>query len=55
MVINQHQLVNALGKREQILLSYDDLGVKIDTNLEQGIFPSTLRSSVNQAFKANTL
>ncbi len=48
----QYQLVNALGKRQQILLSYDDSGFKIDTNLEQDIFPSTLRSAVNQAFES---
>ncbi|SEG67905.1 HD domain-containing phosphohydrolase [Marinobacterium lutimaris] len=44
-----YQLVNALGNREQILLSYDGDRYDIDTGLEREIFPGEIREKVNQA------
>ncbi|TCK04082.1 HD domain-containing phosphohydrolase [Marinobacterium mangrovicola] len=44
-----YQLVNALGNREQIVLSYDGTRYQIDASLDCDIFPGGIRDRVNQA------
>ncbi len=44
-----YQMVNALGNRERILLSYDGSHYDSDTTFEREIFPQAIRDQANQA------
>ncbi|WPC72378.1 HD domain-containing phosphohydrolase [Vibrio porteresiae] len=44
-----YQLLNALGNREQILLSFDGVQYQIDTELKDDIFPAAIRKTADQA------